>query len=192
MLWSTDPHHTAPSPCCADSANAYDGGKIPLFREDGGGVILRPGTTKLLCAKGGDSGGHCAFRWCSGHLEADYTAMVKSWDFPGDGCGPQGQWKPQDIDILMQRQTAWQLHNHRLQYNEFIVDGDEWARTLPGTIEAFFMINGHGGEGYQAFLDAYGLHRGQVPLVVLDPNNWQAPFSDPHSPPPPPTFEHMG
>ena len=92
----------------------------------------------------------------------------------------------------MQRQTAWQLLNHRLQYNEFIVDGDQWARTLPATIEAFFMISGRGGEDYQMFLDTYGLTSVQIPLVVLDPNNWEAPFSDPHPSPPPPMFEHMG
>ncbi|KAL1504518.1 hypothetical protein AB1Y20_010920 [Prymnesium parvum] len=151
-------------------ANGFAGGTIPVFHQTGGGVIFRPGVTRLKCAKGGDSGGHCT-RWCTA---AGGVGDVASYQYPGDGCG--GSWRPEDIGFFLQRQCAWQRFFRRLEYNEFIVDGDAWTSSLPDTIEAFFQIRDGGADAHRAFLKAFRLSEEEVPLVEMDIRNWDAPF----------------
>lgn len=156
----------------ADAANGFPGGKIPVFHYSGGGLIFRPKVTRVLCGKGGDSGGHCG-AWCP---SVESLGDFKSFQFPGDGCG--GSWRPKDIGIYLQRQCAWQLEHRRLQYNEFIVDGDAWSQHLPAPIEAFFQINDGAQADHAAFLNTYHLTPHDVPLVEIDVHNWESPFRE--------------
>ena len=148
------------------------GGTIPLFHPSGGGLIFRPQVTILRCGKGGDSGGHCGGRWCEGSTVGDVTR----YGYPGDGCG--GSWRPADFGIFLQRQAAWQVHNHRLQYNEIIIDGNSWSESLPLTIDAFFYMGARDEAANQhaMFVAEFGGAAADIPLVSMDPHNWESPF----------------
>ena len=72
------------------------------------------------------------------------------------------------------------------RYNEIVLDGTQWRKWLPGSVDAFFM---HAGSDYaqkakvrgarEAFVRAYGLRGRAVPsLLVFDgqkvPPFWEA------------------
>ena len=129
------------------------------------GVILRPGITHILCGKGGDSGGHCG-GWCPSIDSVGKN--VANLQYPGDGCG--GSWRPADIGMYLQRQTAWQLANHRLEYNELIFDGEVF-RAQPSVIEAYF------GAAHEQRRQFMVKHKGlSPPLLELDLMNWDEPL----------------
>lgn len=73
-------------------------------------------------------------------------------------------------------------------YNEAIVSAEKINAALPAAVEAFFVLdegqarNGDGvgvnvGQAHRNFLQKYGLTAEQVPLLKLEPANWEAPFS---------------
>lgn len=165
--------HGDQSASLISSAPAFQGGVIPIYHPNGGGIIYRPTITHIKCGKGGDSGGHCD-RWCPTiHSVGDVT----KYGYPGDGCG--GSWRPADFGIYLERQAAWQVHNRRLQYNEIIVNGDYCTAHLPGCIDAFFYA---GASGAAEARSQHGLFQNDyphanVPLVRLNLHNWQSPFS---------------
>ncbi|KAL1510781.1 hypothetical protein AB1Y20_007067 [Prymnesium parvum] len=146
--------------------NGYPGSKIPVFSNEGG-FILRPGITRLKCAKATDSGGHCdTSRMCP-----SITTVGESWqyrDHPGDGC--HGTWRPEDIGVYLHRVANWQLTTGQREYNEFIIDGDH-MRAHPSSIEAFYNSAAWQQERFNA---KHGL---RVPLVKLDVYNWETPFT---------------
>ena len=103
--------------------------------------------------------------------------QVSTYSNPGDGCGRS--WKPNDVGIYLQRQTAWQILKHRLEHNEFVVDGEHYANMLPHCVEAFVQVNGPNDKAqaqHAQFLDAFGLDASQVPLVRMYTSNWEAPI----------------
>jgi hypothetical protein len=62
-------------------------GALALARADqprGAGLLFRPLVTKLRCAKGGDSGGHCDGRVCvsDAHADNELAVRVAGWDYP--------------------------------------------------------------------------------------------------------------
>lgn len=170
------------------AAPAFTGGRIPIFHPNGAGLIYAPGVAHVLCGKGGDSGGHCGWRCPSINNEAlpapcarDANGAERCWDYPGDGCG--GSWSPADFGGYLHRQAAWQIRYRRLQYNEIIVDGDDATAHLPDSVDAIFYTVG-GAEAQRAreqhaqFLAEYpSLSAADVPLVVLDLDNWSHPFA---------------
>lgn len=149
--------------------------KIPIFHDHGGGFILRPHATKLKCGKGGDSAGKCdEHRRCP---SVDFIGDVSQYHQPGDGCG--GSWDPSDFGIFLQRQTAWQLLNKRLDHNEIIVDAAHLAHHLPDGIEAFVLINSNDQmtvRMHGRFLEEFGLNDWEVPLVRMNDSEWLNPF----------------
>ena len=60
-----------------------------------------------------------------------------------------------------------QDHSHNNMYNEFLIDGLEWDKDLPETIEGFLNSrNDDSAErAHSKFLSAYGLSSDQVPLL---------------------------
>ena len=145
-------------------------------------VIFRPGpVTRLVCGNGGDSGGGCG-QFCD---TPEGLGNVQGYQSPGDGCGGGGSWRPKDFGLFLHRVSEWHRLNNRIAYNEILVEGagphSNWMQSLPDTIEAFFTvgdadstsIRGH----HERFLSAYGLSDDEHPLLKLDVNNWESPFS---------------
>ena len=64
-----------------------------------------------------------------------------------------------------------------MDYNEIIVDGPHWTDHLPTTIEAFFGGGELAASQHASFLRTYGLTNEEVPLLLFDDHNWEAPFS---------------
>ena len=69
-----------------------------------------------------------------------------------------------------------------------VYSAPEWNAQLPKAIEAFFVTKDkwtgrypdvQATEAHRKFLQAYGLTKKQVPLLLLDPANWEEPFSVP-------------
>ena len=173
------PAHTEMSASLIFADQRVPGNGMPIFTCQDGGLIFRPQVTRLICGNGMDSGGTC-HSFCDAATD---LGNVGGYQNPGDGCGMS--WRPKDFGMYLKRVAAWQKLNSRTQYNEIIVEGDgpksHWTGNLPDTIEAFFQlkgnelgnIRGH----HERFLKAYGLSKDTHPLVVLDPGEWETPFS---------------
>ena len=156
------------------------------------GIIFRPGpTTRILCGNAADSSvGKCKVHWCpSVSLSQDtYDPARTRGDDGAAGC--YGSWKPQDFGVFLRRFVKYNkavraAMSHRLNYNEIIVDGGHWTDSLPNSIEAFFTSDDLGRKEeqedlakmqHQLFLQTYSLNAAQVPLLKLDPTNWDEPF----------------
>ena len=156
------------------------------------GVIFRPGpTTRILCGNAADSSvGKCKEHWCpSVSLSQDSYDPTKTRGNDGP-AGCYVSWKPQDFGVFLRRFTKYNkavkaAFSHRLDYNEIIVDGGHWTDHLPDSIEAFFTSDelgmkeeqeGLAIEQHRLFLQTYHLSAAQVPLLKLDPTNWDEPF----------------
>lgn len=152
------------------------GGAIPFFHSSGGGIILRPHATHLLCGKGGDSGGHCGGEWSRWCPSVTTVGDVTRYSYPGDGCG--GSWRPADFGIFLERQAAWQVHSRRLDYNEIIYDGDAMVGRLPLAIDAFFYLGSKdvAANQHAQFVAEFGRAAADIPLVSVDLHNWDQPF----------------
>ena len=158
---------------------------IPIYRACRAGVVFKPGETKLRCGNGGDSGGHCHIpnkynkyeHWC------ELEPRPARFDAPGDGC-VGNSWRPRDIGAFLLRVSEYQARSGRSSYNEFIVDGDHWARQMPQTVEFIFQVKGQPTHGsladaakhHAAFLRRYGISPSDSPLLEIDPDDWEAPF----------------
>jgi len=117
-------------------------GRIPLFSPCQGGLIFRPGATRILCGNGADAGGHCSgFCGSIRFLPAAQQSAPDS-NYPGDGCRFPGQsWSPADIGPFLHRVTNFQKEQRRSFYNEFVLDPKHWIRHLPDVIEAYFVMD---------------------------------------------------
>ena len=67
-------------------------------------------------------------------------------------------------------------------YNEVVLDGTHWVEEgLPHAIEAFFELahtpSARLLEAHRQFLSTYHLTSAEVPLLMLQPKNWETPFS---------------
>lgn len=141
-----------------------------------GGIVFRPGVTRINCGKAKDSAGTCAVWhpdgtdvWCPTVSDDELPAEV-DWGEPADTCGRA--WRPQDFGAYLHRLTAWQQHWHRLWYNEIIIDAPHWRERLPDVIEAIFGNR----ELYDSFVSHYHLDEARFPLVSVDMSDWEQPF----------------
>ena len=135
-----------------------------------GGVILRPGSsTRVKCGHGKDSGaGACA----SGNTFCPPTSSVAT-GLDGPPCGDA--WHPSDVHAYLKRETdAYRRAPGWGHYNEFIVDGHVWDRSLPQAIEAF-MSGGNAKAVHAAFLAKYRLDPRETPLLTMT-NRIERPF----------------
>ena len=163
------------------AADHVPGFKLPLFTCLNGGVIFRPGQTRLICGNAGDSGGGCGESTCP---RATTLGNVREFEYPGDGCPSQrGSWRPPDFGMYLRRVSSWHKLNRRLGYNEIIVDAQHWLSQPSRSVETFFRVKGQekGFEAVEAmhalFLQETGQSSEQAPLVTVDPDNWEQPFS---------------
>ena len=180
--------------------------RIPLFAP-GAGVVLNPAVATLLCAYADDGAtqdgncyppglradcapgcahplGYCdASRPGAADLVTDgWCRCSMSWC---NGERPQ-PWRPTDLaTMLSQFQRHGNLFNGGygmgVGYNEMVIDGAQWDRNLPSTIEAFFIVHdadsSAGRAAHAAFLVAYNVDASTVPLLELRPASWDAPFA---------------
>eukprot|EP00966_Prymnesium_polylepis_P102372 2371442-Prymnesium_polylepis.1 len=68
------------------------------------------------------------------------------------------------------------------QYNEVILNAQEWEAHLPAMVDAIFFPTGgdqtRAQQLHQRFLAAFGLSSNDVPLLRLDLRNLEAPFQE--------------
>ena len=126
-----------------------------------GGLIFKPGITRIRCGKAVDSAGHCG-GWCRRTTGEWVEAIDKL-------CA----WRPRDFGPQPQRLTEYQLRWHRLFYNEIVIDAPWWRSHLPGIIEGIYGSQ----ELHRAFVSRYALDVKTFPLLQLDVRNWERPFS---------------
>lgn len=118
-----------------------------------------------------------------------------------DGCGhgsamcgfagaPATAWSPSDLKRLLQLHRdhgpAYAPAGFHSGYNEAVINSIEFNAQLPGIVEAFFVPVGayYNGDAsgisavraWKAYLAHYHLTEAQVPLLRLDPSDWDAPF----------------
>ena len=177
---------------------------IPLFSRRGG-VILRPETTKVLCAYGidagidygSDKGANCRVatsgsecipgcgnppEWCT------ETGLIGGWcrcSFAWS-CGTQNSprpYRPEDLGAMLENHASFGDQFKGIGtfsgYNELIVESATWIENLPRSIEAFFTVAG-GDEAFARrahsdFVQRYGAEI--APLVQLRPDRWSEPFA---------------
>eukprot|EP00316_Scyphosphaera_apsteinii_P005605 CAMPEP_0119299558 /NCGR_PEP_ID=MMETSP1333-20130426/1632_1 /TAXON_ID=418940 /ORGANISM="Scyphosphaera apsteinii, Strain RCC1455" /LENGTH=260 /DNA_ID=CAMNT_0007301025 /DNA_START=268 /DNA_END=1050 /DNA_ORIENTATION=+ len=158
---------------------------IPLFRQNLGGLVLRHSELRLLCSypeDGRTQGSPCRWgKWC---------------DPEHSGCWSEDcAYSSSDLKSMLQvyqrcPQQPNGPHNHNPMnnagYNEVVLDEKSWSENLPRTVAAFFFTTSPSCQSrcredarqvHRSFLDEYRLTSMQVPLLLLDVKNWQAPFS---------------
>ena len=117
--------------------------------------------------------------------------------FNGVPCGFEGYqppaYLPSDMKIFLERHAKygepWNTTGYHSGYNEVILSSSEWNTHLPHAVEAFFVLDENHADGDQtgrlginvrqarkAFLAEYGLEPAAVPLLLMDPWNWDEPF----------------
>ena len=76
-------------------------------------------------------------------------------------------------------------------YNEVILNSPGHNAQLPGAVKGFFVPQGQDPvtadlgfgividavQAHRAFLEEYGVNAEDVPMLELDPYNWEAPFA---------------
>ena len=164
-----------------------------------GGLVLHPYYVTLDCAYADDAAStHQARtplpgcpdeRWCDRDDPFAYGADHKACGFKENGPA----WRAEDLDTMLKlhaesgvRYTPPGWHSG---YNEVIISSKSVNDHMPLSILGFFVLRD--GEtvtslekwsvdvvhSHALFLAKYGLAADDVPLLSLDPSNWQAPFS---------------
>lgn len=154
-----------------------------------GGIVVDP-SVPIKCAYGDDGStwrapGGCFPSWCDRHHP----------QLPGQRyCGLGGKdainaaWRPLDLDVMLRlhMEHGQPYHKPRFYsgYNELVYDSRTYNGALPRTIEAFFVVKsrwinpeGQTFQRHRRFLAQYGKSAEQVPLLIFDPHNWEAPFA---------------
>lgn len=109
-------------------------------------------------------------------------------------CGnPARAWNPVDLKLVLQTHLAHGSMYHapawHSGYNELILSSYHINKQLPQAILGFFYPRGSPtitsvGNGividivkaHEAFLHSYGLSDADVPLLILDADDWDEPF----------------
>ena len=178
---------------------------IPLPFGNRGGLILHPSYVTSDCSYGIDGATYhldnpdhpgCTDTFCDAESRFDYEHNAHF--FCSFGGGYVEAWGPQDLKIMLETHAThgapYRSPGFHSGYNEIIINSPKLNEQLPQAIMGFFFPKGQSpvtsdlGYGimidvvkvHAAFLEEYGLTDEQVPLLVLDPSNWEAPFSPYH------------
>jgi len=158
----------------------------------GGGVILNPNATRLLCIYGGDGGTRgktCSIEselqtgvspgWTPSHAPGCTPGCVaSSYDAWCDGESAHDSWCDGKAWHMSDVGRFLELDGGTTKYNEAIIDGFYWNEHLPWSIEA---IIGSPGDPqavrlHQRFLSTYHISREDVPLVTFHTDQPDCPF----------------
>jgi len=174
---------------------------IPIPFVDRAGLIFRPNEVELKCLYGID--GSTAFQRNDpahpGCPAPDELCDAAHPEFQYGGmCGfdgwPIGAWAPKDLKKFLKMHA---LHGSEYKppgfhsgYNEVIITSEIINAHLPRSIEAFFVLNegqvgSDGvqikvGQAHRDFLQQFQLTVDDVPLLLMNPSNWNEPFSELH------------
>ena len=165
---------------------------IPTFGCNNGGIIFRPGATRILCGAPGDCGGTC-HAFCDSPSGGSRSNQRDQ--FPGDDCRLNGQpatglhaWRTSNIGTFLRRVTEFQKTAKRSFYNEILVDPKGWRSRPERSVEAIFVeitpnvfgdkaeVNEEVVGLHRQFLSEFGLSAELNPLLRLDRSNWDSPF----------------
>lgn len=179
---------------------------IPLPFADRSGLVLRSSAVAFECLYGVDAASFnlvdpahpgCTAERCDTRGDRLCYHGTRADDCAsGDLCGfvgaPPTAWEPHDLKLFLEMHSKYgSKYKHRTfhaGYNEVIISSARLNRQLPEAIQAFFALkNGPAGRvdgvgvdvvaAHGDFLRAYGLSANQVPLLLLDDQNWDEPFS---------------
>jgi hypothetical protein len=145
----------------------------------GGGVILNPKYSRVLCIYGGDGG--TRGKTCSppGATEQCVPGCVATaHDAWCDGEGARSSWcdgrpwRPSQLGRFLK------LDGGMTTYNEAIIDGFFWNANLPHSIEA--LIGSPNDPGavklHERFLATYRLTKNDIPLLTFEKGRGDCPF----------------
>ena len=191
-------------------------GRWPIYSHSLSGVVLSPQYNRLLCSYSFDSG--TIMRTCGAKQGAAcIPGCTKNgrnvWCEEGAGnhkwpCA----WRPQDLKPMLELRERLRINQRKPEgktwddhkfYNELIFSADRYVGALPRSIEAVFYLKGgdcgdvfdgpkcleYAVEAHASMRAHFGLTDEELPLLELDPYNWEDPFVHipPPSPPPSPS-----
>ena len=160
------------------------------------GFILNPYYNSIWCsfpADGGTMNRICSPTGASaaclpGCYRFTYNNGGPYWCSPDNPAGNGECAYGADNQVsMLEHQRSFRQAMH----NEVVVNIDEYLRSQPQSIEAVFYMSiktckekgsamlceGYARRTHTAMMEKFGLTAEQLPLVVFDPANWQAPFS---------------
>ena len=169
---------------------------ISLPYADRAGYVLRNEEISLQCAYGKDAATYTLDNPANPGCSDQYCSIADhSKDWQGKPCGFHDYhgpaYPPSLLKVMLERFAEhgekWLAPSFHSGYNEIIVNSSHLNTRLPHAIEAFFVMNstrtGKDGLGIdvraarRAFLEMYKIPPSDVPLLLLNPLNWESPFS---------------
>ena len=190
--WEPGYHSSSHLSCSVIHAGLRDRGDrpgVPLPFSDGG-LVIRPSETSISCAYAVDAAS------MSEHSKEGLSGCPNLWcapPFEGKGCGfrrhrPKSAWHGEDLKHMlalhMEFGDAWHPPGFHSGYNEVIIQANVWKSHLPSVVEAVFRVKDcecqhvrDVAAAHANFLQRWGLSAAQVPLLELDPFNWDEPFT---------------
>ena len=164
-----------------------------------GGLLLHPDHVQLDCLYGIDGATYhldnphnpgCTDAFCDARHMTDQNGGFCS--FSGY---PVLAWAPRDLklalDLHLEHGNGWTAPAFHSGYNELILNSPKLNEKLPQSIMGFFSIKGQSPvtddlgygininvvDAHRQFLAEYGLTEDRVPMLELDPTNWEQPFA---------------
>lgn len=168
-----------------------------------GGLLLHPDHVQLDCLYGKDAATYLLDNPAHPGCTDDYCSVAHMKDQNGGICSFSGYpvlaWAPHDLklalDLHLEHGDQWHNPSFHSGYNELIINSPKLNDKLPHSIMGFFSVKGQStvtsdlGFGivvdvvqvHDQFLKEYGLTDNDVPLLELDPLNWESPFATLHA-----------
>jgi len=147
----------------------------------GGGVIVNPRHSRLLCGYGGDGGSRG--RTCNPPGETASCKPGCMMSGANDWCDPSSidsgdywcdgrPWRPSDLGSMLA------AHRGSSSYNEVVVEAKTFNDALPWSVEAIITSPGDPTtlEMHARFLQTYGITAADVPLVTFHKELVDRPF----------------
>ena len=180
-------------------------GKMPIYTDvdinAASGFVLNPAFSRIMCAypqDGGSAGRTCDPTGVSDHCVPGCYNFDREGGGPlwcdDSGGAPNCAFRPENMVQMLANQRNVPLSGGLPMYNEVIIDRLDWQRYHPKGIEAVWFMKFSGcrkQDGsmlceeyakriHSQLLLQYGVDDEQLPLLMFDPTNWDAPFSRVH------------
>ena len=187
----------------AGLASRTDRKAISLPFGDRSGVVLRNSELAFECMYGIDGATFnlidperpgCTASVCDA-AKLCYHGTMTDKCHNGDMCGfvgaPPTAWHPRDVKLFLEMHKAlgapYKPPSFHSGYNEVIISSARLNRRLPDAVDAFFVLDHKYArtdalsidvvQAHRDFLKHYAKTEEEVPLLMLNPSSWEAPFS---------------